>query len=607
MDLKWHEPKKIWHEYEKGTEFKNGLSDRGLYAQNKINERMYIGDQWYGARTGDKPLVRYNIIKRIGDYKLAMVAGNNVAVNYSAEGVPNTVGIKDTVKQMRNALKEASGYPIVMDISDGVSVPSAAEINLAMAALSDYHKVTAERLKLDDLKTQALRKAYISGTGLLYTYWDSTIETGLYADVGMTSPIKGDIACEVLDIENVYFGNPTLDNVQNQPYILIAHRRELDDVIREAKAHRLSTDDIKADEDTAYLAGDASENELTDSKRVTVITKFYKEWDDNGNYKIMAVKVTEKSVVRRPWDTKLRLYPIAKMSWETRSNCVYGDSEVTHLVPNQIAINRSITASVWAIMQMGMPSIVVNGDIVPDQITNDPGQIIRVYGAEQDVANAIRYVTPPNFSPQFDNIVNSLIANTQSQAGANDAALGNMRPDNTSAIIAVREAATMPLQIMQNRFYSFIEDNARIWAEYWLQMYGNRALKMDDDDGEWYLPFYSDKYKNLLISARIDVGQASLWSQIQERQTLDNLLQAGIINPQQYLERLPKGIIPNLTGLQQEYKDAVAQQQQQAQAQQAAEGGNPMDSIDPQLMAQFNGMTQEQQQRVAELLGNSNL
>ena len=39
-----------------------------------------------------------------------------------------------------------------------------------MSALTDYFKTTAERVKLDDLKEQTLRNAYIAGTGVLYTY-----------------------------------------------------------------------------------------------------------------------------------------------------------------------------------------------------------------------------------------------------------------------------------------------------------------------------------------------------------------------------------------------------------------------------------------------------
>jgi hypothetical protein len=40
------------------------------------------------------------------------------------------------------------------------------------------------------------------------------------------------------------------------------------------------------------------------------------------------------------------------------------------------------------------------------------------------------------------------MGNTMSCSGANDAALGDMRPENTSAIIALREITTLPLQLL---------------------------------------------------------------------------------------------------------------------------------------------------------------
>ena len=82
MKRKPWEPEQIFEEYETGRTFKSGLGRKGLYEQGKINERFYIGDQWHGARCGnDRPLVRHNVIKRIGDYNMAVVASNPVTVN----------------------------------------------------------------------------------------------------------------------------------------------------------------------------------------------------------------------------------------------------------------------------------------------------------------------------------------------------------------------------------------------------------------------------------------------------------------------------------------------------------------------------------------------
>ena len=605
MKRKPWEPEQIFAEYEAGRTFKSGLGRKGLYEQGKINERFYIGDQWHGARCGnDRPLVRHNVIKRIGDYKMAVVASNPVTVNYSVEGVPNTVGISDRARDERDAFAQGQISP-----QETMGLPPEEELAVTMTALSDYFKTTAERVKFDDLKEQALRNAYVSGTGVLYTYWDDKIRTGLYADESGTTPIQGDIACEVLDIENVYFGDPNLYDVQAQPYIIIAQRKSVAYLQREARRNGRSEaeiDAIKPDRDTGYMAGDMSEDEPEDSRKATVLTKFWKEWAKDGTCKIMASVAARGATIRYRWDTKLRLYPLAVFRWERRRNCAYGESEITYLIPNQIAINRMLTASVWAVMMLGMPLTLVNGDVVNQPITNDPGQIIKINGTSEDMLNAVRYVNPPNFAPAFDNNIASLISNTLTQSGANDAALGDVRPDNTSAIVAVREAATMPMQTVQNRFYSFVEDVARVWAEMWVTMYGRRSLKIEDENGVWYMPFDGEKYRDLLISVKVDVGASTLWSEIQSVNTLDNLLASQIITPKQYLERLPKGSVPNLSGLIREMQEAQRAQEEaamQAPEQQGIDVQSIIDGLPPEYRQAFDSVPPEQQAAMLQEIG----
>ena len=561
---KRNNPAQIFKEYRDGTQFKSGLGTRGLYEQSKMNERYFIGDQWYGVNCGnDRPLIRHNVIKRIGEYKMSVVGSSPITVSYTADGIPNTLGLKEAIRPIRDGIAQGNeAYIEQMMAMSADTIPSNEEVTLIMSALSDYFRVTAERVKFNDKCEQALRNAFISGTGIIYTYWDDKVKTGLYADENRTTPIVGDIGCEVLDVENVYFGDPNLTDIQSQPYILVAQRKSVAELKREAKHNRrpqYEIDQIKPDNETGYEAGQISENEPSESKKATVITKFWKKWDDDGSdYTLKAIKVCENAVIRPEWDVGIRLYPFASFLWERRRNCAYGESEITYLIPNQIAINRMMTASVWAVMMMGMPMLVVNSDVVDaGSLTNDPGQIISVNGGDEDVHGAMSYLNPPNFSPSFIQNVNTIIGNTLQQSGANDAALGDMRPENTSAIAMLREAATMPLQQTKNRYYSFIEDIARIWAEFWIMKYGKRSIKVEDDTGTWYLPFDGERYRDLLISTRIDVGASGLWSEAQSTITLGNLLDRQIITPIQYLQRLPKGIIPQLEKLIRELQTAA--------------------------------------------------
>ncbi len=588
------EPKSVFREYTVGSNYKAGIGAKGLFEQSKINERFYIGDQWYGARCGnDRPLVRRNIIKRIADYKLSSIAAAPIAVNYSAEGVATNAVEEKVYKQQYDA--------VVSGQADFTGETNELEISMIMDFLTSYGNSTIERLRFQGLSTEALKNAYISGTGILYTYWNELINTGLYADDAKTTAIKGDIACEVIDVENVVFGDPNSADVQSQPYIIISQRRDFEDVRREAKRNRIAAEvieEIKPDGvGNQYVsAGARGEEEPTDSRRVTVYTKFYKEWDDEGKtYKVMCLKCTENATVRRPFNTGISLYPLSVMRWDSRRSCAYGDSEITYLVPNQIAINRALSAQVWSLMLNGMPIMLVNGDIV-DNVTNDPGQIIKVYGGAEEVASAIKYINPPSFAGQMITSVNDLAANTLSDSGANDAALGNIRPDNAAAIIQMREAALQPMQLKQNLYYAFIEDTMRVWAEFWLKLYGDRKLKVNTSNGVAYVPFHSSRYEKLLVNARVDVGASTLWSQSVVVSTLDALLSAQIITPQQYLERMPENIIPNKTGLINEIKEQQATQQ-------AFDEGTSDEAIlqdfatqQPELYAKYQQLPPEQQQ-----------
>ena len=50
---------------------------------------------------------------------------------------------------------------------------------------------------------------------------------------------------ELIDSTNICFGNAACDEVQRQPYIIIAMRRDADEVRREARANGISASDAK--------------------------------------------------------------------------------------------------------------------------------------------------------------------------------------------------------------------------------------------------------------------------------------------------------------------------------------------------------------------------
>ena len=584
----------IFKQHSAAENFKAQLGNRGLYDQSKKNERFYAGDQWHGAKVSkSQPLIIHNLIKRIGEYKMAVIGSAPVTANYSAEGVPNTLGMR---KNIDNAVNNLSSGSDINTIYGGMSEDE--QLNLVMSCLSDYYDTTAERVNFTNKCTEVMRKAFITGTGILFTYWDEYIKTGLYADEAKSAPIKGDIAIEVLDVENVDFGDPNITDIQKQPYIIIVKRRSVKEVKDAAKRYGVAKaviDSISPDEELDHLPGDRSETQQEGLKKCTVLLKLWKDGDT-----VKGIEAVKSGIVRPEWDLNINLYPISILPWEQRTGCIYGDSEITTLIPNQIAINRMLSANIYSMIMNGMPIMMVNNEVLIDTPTNDPAQIVQFSGTNEDFQNAIKYINPPTFSPQISNCINDLIQNTMSVSGANDAALGNMRPDNASAYIALREAATTPLQLYQNRYYSFVEQVARIWCEMWIKNYGKRLLKISDESGVWYFPFDADKFRDAVISCKIDVGASTLWSEAQVISTLDNLLAAQLITPKEYLERLPKGVVPNSQSLIKTYaaKEETASMQQNIQK-------TAMQSLPPEYQAQFAQLPAEIQQQMLSNAGGT--
>lgn len=515
-------PTAVFEEYQNGVNFKNSIGTKGIFEQSDINERFYRGDQWYGADCGNqRPLVRHNIIKRIGEYKLSQILASPYSVKYSVNGITR-LGKNTTNKSLK---KKMSGFKIS-------GAPANDEINSISEAMDKYYLVTAKRMSAEMLFAKAIKDAYIKGTGIIYTYWDSSQKTGTSKN---NVSVKGDIKCEVLDVKNVYFGNPYEENVEKQPFIIITSVKETEKVLKEAES-------CGADEITLNAIKAQGKNTL-------VLTKLYKETDLDGNEKVMCLKVTENAVIRPSYSTDLRRYPIAVFRWEDTNNLIYGDSEITYLIPNQIAINRMITANVWSAVTMGMPLMLVNGDTIDGEITNDPGQIIKVFGTNEDVSGAVKYISPPDVTSNFGSCVNSLIETTLAQCGANEVALGDSRADNMSALNLMRNAATMPLNLVKSKYKAFVEDIALIWADFWITQYKDRKIQITDESGIWYMPFNGERYKNLCFTSSAENSLTPEFSSKESVELLTDLLQKGIISKNEYLKRLPKGLIPDCESL----------------------------------------------------------
>ena len=91
------------------------------------------------------------------------------------------------------------------------------------------------------------------------------------------------------------------------------------------------------------------------------------------------------------------------------------------------------------------------------------------------VTDHVAYLHPSPMSADAKNLTDEMISQTRDLAGAGDAALGQINPEQASgsAIIAVRDQAALPLNEQIAEYKQFCEDVAAIWFDLWVAYHPN--------------------------------------------------------------------------------------------------------------------------------------
>ena len=501
-------PQKVAKEYEAGLSFNQGID---LYDCVQTNENFFIGKQWEGVKSNGLPTPVFNFLKRVVLFSVANVSTDNLKLH--AKRMP----------------------------SSGQMPAFAAE--LLADILNDQFASIFEFNKMGSCIREFCRNAAVDGDGCAYTYWDPDVDTG--------QPSKGAIRTEVLMNTQVMFGNPNSRDVQSQPYILIERRLLVKDARRRAKANGADGSLITADEKES---GDPHLDNLGGNK-VTVLLRL---WKDEETGTVHGYECTRNAEVRKEWDLGIKLYPVTWMNWDYVQDCYHGQAMITGLIPNQIFVNKLFAMSMISLMTLAYPKVVFDKTKVA-KWSNRVGASIGVNGGVDNVA---KIMDPASISPQISQFIDIAISYTQKFLGASDVALGDTRPDNTSAIIALQRAAATPMELTKQNLLQSIEDMGRIYMEFMSEYYGNRyvEVRLPEGRGSMVTMFDFSVLKRIPFSVELDVGASSYWSEIASMQTLDNLLMQNKISTVEYLKRLPAGQITDRETL-----IAVLEQQQQMQ------------------------------------------
>jgi hypothetical protein len=130
--------------------------------------------------------------------------------------------------------------------------------------------------------------------------------------------------------------------------------------------------------------------------------------------------------------------------------------------------------------------------------------------------------------------------------------------------------------------------------------YGIRPVVVTGPNNERTVEeFDFNQLKDMWMHIKIDVGNASYFSEVASVQTLDNLLNNGFIDFVEYLKRIPDELIPQkqelITSIEQNdlYKQAIYNLM-----------GQFMDTLDPVTRASLTQLNPEQMEKtVLEMMG----
>lgn len=525
-------PEQVQAEYQKMLGYNTAVN---LDETVRANENFFIGKQWEGVDAKGLPTPVYNFLKQVVLFSVANITTDNIKMQATPLACERTPEDVERVAEI---------------------------VNKEFDRLFEFNRVP-------NLVREYMRNAAVDGDSCLFTFWDDTVDAGF--------GLRGGIRTEIVDNMRVGFGNTACRDPQKQPYILI-ERREMTKELRRAaqEAGNPRWNDIQPD----------NENHNTDSyknssERSTVLLRM---WKERKTGTVWACEVSGRVMLREPWDMGLRLYPVTWINWDYIPDSYHGQALVTGLIPNQIFVNKLFAMSMISLMTSAFPRTVYDKTRIP-KWNNAVGAAIGVNGG--DVSGVAKIIDPAQISPQIAQFIQTSVDYTRQFLGATSAALGETRPDNTSAIIALQRAASIPSEITKQNLYKSIEDLGRIYLDFMAAYYGKRKVQVSMPDvGADILAFAGkdpEELETVLfdygilndmpMALKLDVGASSYWSEMASVQTLDNLLMQNKITIEEYLERIPDGYIPKRQELIASRKQAA--QQQMMQPEEQSTGGAP--------------------------------
>lgn len=484
----------LWVLYTKSVDY---ARKNFLFENVDKNNNFYNGDQWEGLIVDGIEKVQYNFIKPIVDYKVTKITENLRTINYSADNL-SSIEFRKTAKQICDLLNQRAAR-------------------------------VWEKDQMDYKIKKVVRKAGIVSEGVIYVSYDEDAK----------DPLN-----EIINKTDIYYGNENDDDIESQPYILVKQRLSVNKVQEIARKYKVKDSDVElitGDRDYLEEAGEDAKDEI--NPMVTLITKFYKK---DGT--VWFSKATKKVVIKDDTDSGLTYYPVSHMPWSPKDGSARGESEVTHLIPNQIETNKTLMRRLLTAKNTAYPQKVINKDKISNpEAADSVGGTIYARGADVDDVRKVFNVTQPaQMSNDVHALQDELITKTRELANASDTATGQVNPEQASgrAILAVQQASEQHLTDQNVFLNTMLENLGRIWLDMW-KTYNSKDgmviedLKTDPMTGEETITpveVSGKSLEELQASVRIDISPKSPFDKYAQEISLENLAKSQFFFNTQWLE-----------------------------------------------------------------------
>lgn len=549
---------KEWSWYQSGISYNNRL-EPSYYDVVDCNWDFLYGFQWRNADLNPEyPQPVFNNLQRFATFFVSAITANKIGVNF------------------RDPLTAEEG-----DNSDSI--------------VDATWKEFEERVKFQWQAKNALWDGIATGDYVGHVIMDADVKPydGAYSDV------IGQLDFELVDPNNFYLGNPNSSNIPSQPWIQVAGR----DMVQNLKNEQTETNEmIQSDNDTNEQASKYGQIELEDivsddgkdTGKATYIITYVKKKDKEGNTKVYATKCTQDAYIYKDVETIFTCYPVSLGNWKRQRNTYHGMSFVRPAIPAQIFINRAFASAMKNVQDTAFSKFIYDKEAitkVSNRVATQTGVSLK---PGQRIGDIAQFIAPGNMSAQVIQMIELANQYMRETIGANDALLGDINPEQASgvSIAATSKQAGIPLEEPKSNLYNWVEDIARIFYDGIRNGYGTRPVILETEDGAELVEFNYDTLQNGYKTVSVDVGPSSYWSELAIIQTLDNLLDRGLIEFIDYLERMPEGYIKDKQGLIDGLKAQVKDQEDIET--------EFVNSLTPEEQQEFFALPEEQQAAILQ-------